>query len=339
MKKISIIIPVYGVEDCLEKCLDSVINQTYKNLEIILIDDGSKDNCPKICDEYAKKDNRIKVIHKENGGISDTRNVGLDAATGDYIGFVDSDDYIKEDMFEVMCDLIETYNADMSIVSFFEIRKGKIIDARDSGDLFVMTKEEAIKEILKDTKIQSYPWNKLYKKELFDGVRYPVGKNFEDIATTLLLFEKSNRVVLKEQPEYYYVRRNESITENRSYKSYKDYIEVALNKYLYLFNKYPYDVEIEEYNAYNFIINMIWFYCVINAYNLEELKPDFDKIYPLFVSLVNKHKDTIEKEMNIFNKTVLNMMLIDKDSTRVAIKEFYLSQRIKRENGNLDIQI
>ena len=131
-KLISIIVPVYKVENYLNKCIDSILNQTYKNLEIILVDDGSPDNCGKICDEYAKKDNRIKVIHKENGGLSDARNVALDIAKGEYIGFVDSDDFIEKDMYETLYNLVENYSADISSVSFYKVINGKIITLRNS---------------------------------------------------------------------------------------------------------------------------------------------------------------------------------------------------------------
>jgi len=178
---ISIIIPVYNVEKYLERCVKSVINQTYKNLEIILVDDGAKDNSGKMCDELSKLDSRIKVIHKENGGLSDARNFGLKIATGDYIGFVDSDDYIADDMYETLYHTIKNNNADISIVSFYEMYKEKVIGVRDSGNLEILSKQEAMKELLIDTKIQSYAWNKLFKKELFNDLKFPTGKNFEDI--------------------------------------------------------------------------------------------------------------------------------------------------------------
>ena len=180
-KLVSIIVPVYNVEKYLSKCIDSILAQTYKNLEIILVDDGSKDNSGTICDEYSKKDKRIKIIHKPNGGISDVRNHGLKIATGDYIGFVDSDDYIAEDMFETLVSLLEKNDADISIVSFYEYYNGKLIGVRENENVEIMNKVEAIKELLIDRKIQSYTWNKLFKKELFDGLQFPVGKNFEDI--------------------------------------------------------------------------------------------------------------------------------------------------------------
>ena len=280
---ISIIVPVYNVEKYLQKCIQSIINQTYKNIEIILVDDGSKDNSGKICDEFKQIDNRIKVIHKENGGLSDARNAGLKIAKGEYIGFVDSDDYIAQDMFETLYKLAKENNADISIVSFYEIYNGKVIGVRDFKSLEEMDKIEAMKELLIDSKIQSYAWNKLFKKELFENIEFPTNKNFEDIATTLLLFEKANKVMLLEDPKYYYVRRDNSIIGTRNYKTYKDYLDVIYDKYIYLNGKYA---ELDLYNAYNFIINMIWVYTIIVAFDLDELYKEFEKHYKLFRKLI-----------------------------------------------------
>lgn len=131
-KLISIIIPVYNVERYLRECIDSIIAQTYKNLEIILVDDGSSDKSGEICDEYSKKDSRIKVIYKKNGGLSDARNVALDIAKGDYIGFIDSDDYIEKDMFQILYNLAEEYNAEISSISFYKMLENKVISVRNS---------------------------------------------------------------------------------------------------------------------------------------------------------------------------------------------------------------
>ena len=274
---ISIIVPVYNVEKYLEKCVKSIIQQTYENIEIILVDDGSKDNSGKICDELEQKDNRIKVIHKENGGLSDARNAGLKIATGKYIGFVDSDDYIQEDMFETLYKLNKENNSDISIVSYYEIYNEKVISVRDSKKLEILNKIDAIKELLIDTKIQSYAWNKLFKRELFNNIEFPTNKNFEDIATTLLLFERANKIVLLEDPKYYYIRRDDSIVGVKNYKTYKDYLDVIYDKYLYLDGKYE---ELDLYNAYNFIINMIWVYTIIVSFDLD---PIFDKFKPEYL--------------------------------------------------------
>ena len=161
---ISIIIPVYKVEKYLEKCIESVLKQTYTNLQIILVDDGSPDNCGKICDEYAKKDSRIEVIHKINGGLSDARNVGINRANGRYIGFVDSDDYIKEDMYEKLINLIKEYNADVSICNLYDVFDGKEYVRNKDNGIHEYSRIDILKEILLDKNIQSYAWNKLYKK-------------------------------------------------------------------------------------------------------------------------------------------------------------------------------
>lgn len=332
---ISIIIPVYNVEQYLERCVKSVINQTYKDLQIILVDDGAKDSSGQMCDELAKLDNRIEVIHKENGGLSDARNHGMRIAKGKYIGFVDSDDYIAEDMFETLYRVITENESDISIVSFYEMYNDKLIGVRDSGKLEIMNKQEAIKELLIDTKIQSYAWNKLFKKELFDGLEFPTGKNFEDIATTLLLFEKCDKVALLEEPKYYYLRRDNSIIGVRNTKTYTDYLEVIYDKYMYLKDKYP---EIEMYNAYNFIINMIWVYTIIVTFGLDDVYKEFEKRYELFKELVEKYNE-IPNMLDNYNKAVLYMLLLDKDISKGAVKELYKSFKEKRNNGEFSLQI
>ncbi len=335
-KLISIIVPVYNVEKYLEKCIESIKKQTYKNIEIILVDDGSKDNSGKICDQAEKKDNRIKVIHKTNGGLSDARNAGLKIAKGDFIGFVDSDDYIKEDMFETLYNLLENYNADISIVSYYEYYKDKLIAVKQSDEVQEFSKIEAIKELLIDNKIQSYAWNKLFKKELFKDLEFPVNKNFEDIATTLLLFERINKVVLLEDPKYYYVRRDDSIIGKKNYKTYKDYLDVIYDKYKYLDGKYK---ELDLYNAYNFIINMIWVYTIIVAFDLEDVYKEFEKLFPLFEKLIDLYKNQITDKLDNYNKSVLYMMLLDKQVSKPAVKKLYKSYKEKRNNGEFSLQI
>ena len=333
---ISIIVPVYNVEKYLEKCVKSIIQQTYENIEIILVDDGSKDNSGKICDELEQKDNRIKVIHKENGGLSDARNAGLKIATGKYIGFVDSDDYIQEDMFETLYKLNKENNSDISIVSYYEIYNEKVISVRDSKKLEILNKIDAIKELLIDTKIQSYAWNKLFKRELFNNIEFPTNKNFEDIATTLLLFERANKIVLLEDPKYYYSRRDDSIVGVKNYKTYKDYLDVIYDKYLYLDGKYE---ELDLYNAYNFIINMIWVYTIIVSFDLDDVYKEFEKQCDLFEKLVNKYENEITDKLDNYNKAVLYMMLLDKEISKVAVKELYKAFKTKRNEGNFELQI
>lgn len=242
---ISIIIPVYKVEKYLEKCIQSVINQTYENLQIILVDDGSPDNCGKICDEYAKKDHRIEVIHKSNGGLSDARNKGLEIAKGEYIGFVDSDDYIEADMYEVLYNLLKQYNADVSICNFYTVSQEKIAIKNADNGIKEYNRIEILKEILLDNNIQSYAWNKLYKRELFGEIKYPVGKKYEDIGTTFYLLEKCNKVVVTGKPEYYYINRQDSIVNNVTETTITDYIELIMQRYDYI------EENIKELSSYN----------------------------------------------------------------------------------------
>ena len=242
---ISLIIPVYKVEKYLEKCIQSVINQTYENLQIILVDDGSPDNCGKICDEYAKKDHRIEVIHKSNGGLSDARNKGLEIAKGEYIGFVDSDDYIEADMYEVLYNLLKQYNADVSICNFYTVSQGKISIKNADNGINEYNRIEILKEILLDKNIQSYAWNKLYKKELIDEIKYPIGKKYEEIGTTFYLLEKCNKVVVTGKSEYYYINRQDSIVNNVTESTITDYIELIIQRYDYI------EENIKELSSYN----------------------------------------------------------------------------------------
>lgn len=324
MKKISVIIPIYNVEEYLEKCLNSVINQTYKNLEIILIDDGSTDKSGEICDKYAKKDKRIIVIHKENSGVADARNRGLKIATGEYFGFVDSDDYIELDMFETLYNLQEKNNADISIVSFYEIYNEKIISVRDSGKFTEYTKTGALKELLMDRDIQSYVWNKLFKRELFEGIEFPTNKNYEDIAIMLLIFEKAEKTVLLQEPKYYYQRRDNSITGIKNYKTYKDKLDVAYNKFMYLDGKYK---ELDLYNAYNYAINALNIYCITATYNVYKLEKDFEEPCKLLVSLINKYGNKLIALLNDFDKAILFMLLLGKEQSKPAVKSLYTTYK------------
>ena len=333
---ISIIVPVYKVEPYIKRCVQSIIEQSYKNIEIILVDDGSPDKSGEICDEFSKKDERIKVIHKTNGGLSDARNAGLKIAKGEYIGFVDADDYIEKDMFECLYKLCTENKAQISIVSYYEYYNGKLISVRKNDKLEKFNKTEAIKELLIDSKIQSYAWNKLFKRELFDGIIFPTNKNFEDIATTLLLFEKAEKVVLLEEPKYHYLRRNDSIIGKKNYKTYNDYLNVIYDKFFYLDGKYH---ELDLYNAYNFVINMIWVYTIIVTFDLDDVYREFEKKYPLFEKLIEKYGNELTEKLDNYNKVVLYLMLLDKEVSKSTVKELYKTYKEKRNNGEFSLQI
>ena len=242
---ISVIVPIYKVEKYIHKCIDSIISQTYKNLQLILVDDGSPDDCGKICDDYMAKDERVEVIHKANGGLSDARNVGIRAAVGEYIGFVDGDDYIENSMYGDMYNLIEENKADVSICNFYNVIQDRKIIKNQENIIKIYNKMDILKEILLDKDIQSYAWNKLYKKELFDCIEYPVGKKYEDIGTTFYLLEKCEKIVVSGKPLYYYLDREDSIVNTNNEQTIIDYIDIITHRFDYIKNKYP---ELEEYN-------------------------------------------------------------------------------------------
>lgn len=226
---ISVIIPVYNVEQYLVRCLDSVINQTYKKLEIILIDDGSIDKSSLICDSYAKKDERIVVIHKENGGLSDARNRGMDVAKGSYIAFIDSDDFVSPDYIEYLYNILKNNNADVSCCDFQCFVKDVESSTRKI-DLKTYSGIEAIEQLCYQKTINTSAWGKLYKTELFNSVRFPKGRLYEDLGTTYKVFYKSNKIINSSDKKYYYFLRGDSIM--RSSFSLKNFDRILLSNEL-----------------------------------------------------------------------------------------------------------
>lgn len=209
---ISIIVPIYNVEAYLAKCVDSILTQTYTNLEIILVNDGSSDCCGKLCDEYAKQDKRIKVIHKENGGQSDARNVAIDIATGEFISFIDSDDYVTDNYIMTLYSLIEKYKCKVSVASYTTFVEGstpKVVDEVYKEDC--QTNVKAVEEMFYQEKYDTAPWAKLYHSSLFaTGIRYPKGIIYEDLATTYLLIFQSDEVAFCNRRIYNYLLRGDS---------------------------------------------------------------------------------------------------------------------------------
>ncbi len=243
-EKITVIVPVYNVEEYLDRCVKSIMNQTYRNLEIILVDDGATDQSGAMCDEYASQDTRIKVIHKKNGGLSSARNAALDIATGAFIGFVDSDDYIHPTMFEKLYDACLRNQAQISICCHYTERGDKLLIEDyiiDEEEYF--TAQEALKVLVRDKGMKNYAWDKLYKAELFAGVRYPDGRNYEDIATTYLLFHKADKLCRIPEYLYYYQIRENSISGNQSdEKWHKNCYQIIVSQK----ERYEYFLEKEE---------------------------------------------------------------------------------------------
>ena len=273
---ISVIVPSYNVAPYLQRCLDSLTGQTYSDLEIILVDDGSTDDTGRLCDRIADNDSRIKVIHKENGGLSDARNAGIDVATGDFFSFIDGDDYIELDSYEVMIE--EMKNPKVSIVA-----GGFIVTDVQGNDRISMspkrkylTKEEAFMDLLVgENYISQSSCNKLYRSSLFKNNRYKKGILNEDMEILPRLLDSCNGVVILNKAFYHYVKKPGSITtSDYSMERYRA-IEVERDIYRMCKEKYP---ELEPYAAYYELKSLYGMLCNLvkcsnrSEYRIQELK-------------------------------------------------------------------
>lgn len=212
---ISVIVPVYKVESYLDDCVKSILAQSFTDFELILVDDGSPDRCPAMCDAWAEKDGRIKVIHKENGGLSSARNAGLDVMRGEYLTFIDSDDYVKSNYLERLYGALKEYDADVSVC---ELIWGKSTCERESKETTVCTGKEACLAICSENSVTMSmvsACTKLYKKQLFENLRFPLGKLHEDQFVTYRAFYPCKKVVRVYEPLYYYRDNSASITHSR----------------------------------------------------------------------------------------------------------------------------
>lgn len=236
MPKISVIVPVYKVEPYLRRCVDSILAQTFTDFELILVDDGSPDGCPAICDEYAKMDNRVRVIHKVNGGLSDARNAGLDAAVGEFISFVDSDDFVSNEYLQKMFDIAERTNSDLvacGVINVWSDREEKWPELKNN---LILSKSELIKNYSPKNKHLLMPTacEKLYRRKIFDSLRFTVGIIFEDFDIQLKIIEQSETIVIINEHLYYYVReRDESILNSSYSKRMWEMITIQYNRYIF----------------------------------------------------------------------------------------------------------
>mgnify|MGYP001038028152 CR=1 FL=1 len=242
-KMISVIVPVYNVRDYLSRCIQSIIDQSYKNIEILIVDDGSTDGSEKICDVFAKSDKRVRVIHKKNEGLSSARNIGLDIAKGNYIGFVDSDDYIAQDMYE---SLISYMNKEIDIVCCGTICVANDRKREKSGGGYgkspkkiVFTKEEAIEELISQRYISFSSCDKLYRKEMFEKLRFPIGRTSEDLPVVYELIKRSRKIVNIGKAKYMYCFRENSISRKNFYYRRVDYALFAAKICKDIHKSYP----------------------------------------------------------------------------------------------------
>lgn len=270
---ISIIVPVYQVEKYLEKCINSIISQTYKNLEIILVDDGSTDNCPAICDRFQTEDPRIKVIHQENGGLSHARNIGLEIATGDYIGFVDSDDWIEPNMYEILMSALQETEAYIAVCN----RKLEYEDSQSpltyvkSVERKMYSAEEALRKlIIGDNIIHNTVWDKIYRKNIITNIKFPTGKIYEDYLWTALVIGNSRMIVGIDYLFYHYLIRSSSLSRNDKLAIQRslDTIEMIEMRTEYIRMHYP--------NLHNLSLSIFLNSCFREYFNISLNYPHLD---------------------------------------------------------------
>lgn len=259
-EKISIIVPVYNVEAYLEKCVESILKQTYTNLEILLVNDGSTDKSGELCDKLALRDHRIRVIHKENGGLSDARNRGIDEASSNLIGFIDSDDYIDEDMYETLYRQMVASKADLSMCGHYDVYHQ--IPEKQVAEIktWELMPEEAIKMVMEAKILSVTAVNKLYKKALFEQLRFRIGKIAEDAFIMVDLIHQCSKIVATNEKKYYYVHRENSITTQKFSLKFLNVIEAYEQNAKIISENYPdlYDVAIMRLNwAYFYVLDRL----------------------------------------------------------------------------------
>lgn len=294
---ISVIVPIYKVEKYLKKCVESILEQTYSNLDIILVDDGSPDNCGDIMEKFRKKDERIRTIHQKNGGLSDARNSGIKIAKGKYIVCIDSDDWIEKNMIEVLYkDIIKT-NSDISVCEFVEEDDFQNIlsTKKYNNEIIEFNSKEALKSLIKQDILTNHAWNKLYKASLFEGIEYPKGQLMEDVSTTYKLFEKANKIVYQNTSLYHYIQRGTSILGNITEKRINDQEFAFFDRNKYLMEKYSEFKEIIELdNMYN--VKTLYFLAVFGGYKNLYNSKKYVEYYAKYKKIYKENKKNPENK-------------------------------------------
>lgn len=251
--KISVIVPIYKVEKYLKACVNSIANQTYKNLEIILVDDGSPDNCGKMCDDFAKKDSRIKAVHKQNGGLSDARNAGYPYVTGDFVAFIDSDDCIALNMFEVLLSAMEKENSDIAECGVIKFTDGNIPNDEKRTEYTVKSFDtaSALKELINDGCFHQHVWNKLYRVSTINGILFEKGKLNEDEFWTYQIFGNARKITKVTNGDlYYYLQRGGSIMGEGYNLRRLDGLQAKSQRQMYIEKNFPAISSVSKVNLY-----------------------------------------------------------------------------------------
>lgn len=329
MDKISIIVPVYNVKEYLCECLDSIVNQTYKNIEIIIIDDGSTDGSEVICDEYKKKDKRIKVVHQKNKGLSVARNKGIELSTGKYISFIDSDDVIDSKMVEILYREIIKNDCDM-VICGFKTFFHDYIESKDKYQVQLINRNDFFKELMINKKITNHACNKLYKKELFKNVEFVVGKKFEDIGTTYKLGFNLNLVCYLNIDLYGYRIRDGSIVGNLKKDSLLDYIGMVNYRYNDLIYRKPELINYINMNRINSIRDCFLMLAIHNKKDLlkdKEIRVILDKELVILKKIRNKNVVRIN---TLMENVTSRLLIISPILFFYVMRNLFLLKNIRR---------
>ncbi|MGE8204569.1 glycosyltransferase family 2 protein [Heyndrickxia sp. NPDC080065] len=290
---ISIIVPVYNEELYLKQCIDSILAQTFTNFELILVNDGSTDCSGDICDEYESKNSRVRVIHKNNGGLSSARNAGIKEAEGEYIGFIDSDDFIDENMYKNLYQLCQETNSDISICRFGREIDGELISDDEEKIIKEMDHIEGMRQLFKGVLYRFSVCNKLFKKTCFENILFPEGRIHEDLSTTYKLFSNANKVVFTNYVGYMYVKRENSILTSTFNKRRLDAFTGWEEILPFMKQNYP--------QLSNVVYACFAYACVDNSYYIVNQVADKKerKKYLLFIqSSVRKfYKDIVKNDV------------------------------------------
>ncbi len=301
--KISVIVPCYNVEEYVEKCLQSLANQTYKNLEIIVVNDGSTDSTKAIIDRFCEGRDNFIVVDKQNGGLSSARNEGFKYATGELIGFVDSDDFVDADMYEHLYNNMQKEGADLSICGKYRYENDVATPMQKEGIYLSMTGEQALKTLLMGNPYQNEAWDKLYKRELFDNLRFPEGKQYEDSAIMYRIMHACNKVVYDSTPKYYYLIRGSSITGANFSPKRMDYFEAGKKCLDYVQANCP---QLTDYAAFRYVSIGLFL-----ARDIILSKSDkFDDYLKAILSDVKKYSRMAEKSGLFTKKQKVQLALL-----------------------------
>lgn len=321
MGKISVVVPIYNVEKYLPKCIESILNQTYKNLEIILVDDGSTDNSGKIIDEYAKKDSRILAIHKQNGGCSSARNYGLDIATGTYIAFADSDDIIHEREYEVLYNLIKKYDVDIAFCELqtisseqFEQYPNIEVNVRKKEELFekILTPAEALNLIILNPDVGNYVPLKMFKKELFEGHRFEDKVYYEDVALLYKVVSGAERIAYTNEKLYYYqINRVGATTASFNEKKIIDSMNAYYAQHKFILQNYPQTIDASNFNFVKMYTSAMEKVCMNEDWNLYNSEMVTERYEEFKKSYSNLSKEYLIKNLEPYR--LISATILDED--------------------------